>query len=74
MGRLRWEQCLFLFIGVVGAVAGEPPLETSLTEVSVPLYQEPLRPQFHFTARQWSVNKLNPVIRPEPPHGGEEGW
>ncbi|MEC9097423.1 MAG: hypothetical protein VX776_12360, partial [Planctomycetota bacterium] len=38
------------------------------------LYREELRPQFHFTARQWTLHKLNPVIRPEPPHGGEQGW
>lgn len=31
------------------------------------LYQEPLRPQFHVTARQWTVRKLNPGMR-------EEGW
>jgi fructan beta-fructosidase len=32
-----------------------------------PLYQESLRPQFHFTARQWTMTKLNPRER-------EEGW
>jgi sucrose-6-phosphate hydrolase SacC (GH32 family) len=32
-----------------------------------PLYQETLRPQFHFTARQWTVDRLNPGMR-------EEGW
>ena len=31
------------------------------------LYREHLRPQFHFTARQWTRHKLNPG-----PH--EEGW
>ena len=31
------------------------------------LYAESLRPQFHFTARQWTVHKLNPGMR-------EEGW
>jgi sucrose-6-phosphate hydrolase SacC (GH32 family) len=31
------------------------------------LYHETLRPQFHFTARQWTVNK------PQPGHR-EEGW
>ena len=31
------------------------------------LYHEPLRPQFHFTARQWTTHKLNPGQR-------EEGW
>lgn len=38
-----------------------------LPVVTGPLYQESLRPQFHVTARQWTVNKLNPARR-------EEGW
>jgi sucrose-6-phosphate hydrolase SacC (GH32 family) len=32
-----------------------------------PLYRESLRPQFHFTARQWTVDMLNPRER-------QEGW
>jgi fructan beta-fructosidase len=32
-----------------------------------PLYHESLRPQFHFTARQWTVDMLNP-------QQGDEGW
>ena len=32
-----------------------------------PLYHESLRPQFHFTARQWTMDRLNPGMR-------EEGW
>jgi sucrose-6-phosphate hydrolase SacC (GH32 family) len=32
-----------------------------------PLYHEALRPQFHFTARQWTVEKAAPQQR-------EEGW
>ncbi len=32
-----------------------------------PLYGESLRPQFHFTARQWTMDRLNPGMR-------EEGW
>lgn len=35
--------------------------------VTQPLYQETHRPQFHFSARQWTVQKLNPVAK-------EEGW
>ena len=35
--------------------------------VKTPLYQEALRPQFHFTARQWTVDKPNPQQT-------EEGW
>ena len=32
-----------------------------------PLYHESARPQIHFTARQWAMNRLNPDRR-------EEGW
>lgn len=32
-----------------------------------PLYKESLRPQFHFTARQWTMDHLNPGMR-------QEGW
>jgi fructan beta-fructosidase len=35
--------------------------------VAEPLYGETLRPQFHFTARQWTMDHLNPGMR-------EEGW
>ncbi len=38
-----------------------------LPVVTGPLYHESLRPQFHFTARQWTVDRLNPGMR-------EEGW
>ncbi|HEY4416766.1 MAG TPA: glycoside hydrolase family 32 protein [Verrucomicrobiae bacterium] len=38
-----------------------------LPEVTGPLYGESLRPQFHFTARQWTMNRLNPRER-------QEGW
>ena len=38
-----------------------------MTEPIAPLYEEALRPQFHFTARYWDDYKLNPG-----PH--EEGW
>jgi sucrose-6-phosphate hydrolase SacC (GH32 family) len=34
---------------------------------SLPLYSEPLRPQVHFTARQWTTDRLNPRER-------QEGW
>lgn len=37
------------------------PVETG------PLYREPLRPQFHFTARQWVMTRLNPGMQ-------QEGW
>jgi fructan beta-fructosidase len=38
-----------------------------LPVVTAPLYQESLRPQFHFTARQWTMDRLNPGPK-------EEGW
>lgn len=46
--------------------------EVSLTDTPVsapalPLYAEPLRPAYHFTARQWTMNRLDPVER-------QEGW
>ncbi|WP_193212593.1 glycoside hydrolase family 32 protein [Luteolibacter marinus] len=42
----------------------EPPVPPVVT---FPLYQEPLRPQFHFTARQWTMDRLNPGMR-------QDGW
>jgi sucrose-6-phosphate hydrolase SacC (GH32 family) len=38
-----------------------------LPVVTQPLYQETHRPQFHFTARQWTMDRLNPGMR-------QEGW
>jgi sucrose-6-phosphate hydrolase SacC (GH32 family) len=38
-----------------------------LPVVNQPLYQETHRPRFHFTARQWTVDRLNPGMR-------QEGW
>jgi fructan beta-fructosidase len=38
-----------------------------LPVVTGPLYQESLRPQVHFTAREWTMDRLNP-------QQGEEGW
>ena len=48
--------------------------ETKKPKPGTPLYGERLRPQFHFTARQWTVTKLNPAIKGPDTHGGEEGW
>jgi sucrose-6-phosphate hydrolase SacC (GH32 family) len=42
---------------------GEPPVLPAPAD----LYREKYRPQFHFTARQWTLRKLNPRAR-------EEGW
>ena len=41
--------------------------ETRLLPAPADLYQEKYRPQFHFTARQWTAHSLNPGQR-------EEGW
>ena len=45
------------------AYSKEPPVLPPPAD----LYQEKHRPQFHVTARQWTVRKLNPGMR-------EEGW
>ncbi len=42
-------------------------LETHMLPIPTDLYSEKYRPQFHFTARQWTVHQLNPGMR-------EEGW
>jgi sucrose-6-phosphate hydrolase SacC (GH32 family) len=38
-----------------------------LPVATVTLYRESLRPQFHFTARQWTLDRLNPGMQ-------QEGW
>ena len=65
---------LFLFAGYPDAVCGDSPTDSKDSTATASLYQERLRPQFHFTARQWTISKLNPAIINNPPHGGEEGW
>ena len=52
-------------INVTGLVQTDSPEQPPIA--TGPLYQEALRPQFHFTARQWTMNRLNPGQR-------EEGW
>jgi fructan beta-fructosidase len=41
--------------------------EPQLLPPAADLYQEKYRPQFHVTARQWTLRKLNPGMK-------EEGW
>ena len=53
------------YISVAHIVQTDHP--ESVPMLKAPLYQEALRPQFHFTARQWTVDKPNPQQR-------EEGW
>jgi fructan beta-fructosidase len=40
---------------------------TRLPVATEPLYRETHRPQFHFTARQWTMDRLHPGMR-------QEGW
>ena len=41
--------------------------ETPVNAPALALYAEPLRPAYHFTARQWTMNRPDPVER-------QEGW
>ncbi|MGN6030551.1 MAG: glycoside hydrolase family 32 protein, partial [Thermomicrobiales bacterium] len=41
--------------------------DTPITAPAWPLYSEPLRPAYHFTARQWTMDRPDPVER-------QEGW
>ena len=52
-------------INVASLVQTDQP--ERLPETVEPLYHEALRPQFHFTARQWTMNRLNPGMQ-------QEGW
>ncbi len=52
-------------INVARIVQTDKPEQLPLA--TEPLYRESLRPQFHFTARQWTMNRLNPRER-------QEGW
>ena len=53
------------FVSVAHIIQTDHP--EYMPPVKVPLYQESLRPQFHFTGRQWTVDKINPQQK-------EEGW
>jgi sucrose-6-phosphate hydrolase SacC (GH32 family) len=52
-------------VNVARIVQTDSPEQRPVT--TQPLYQETLRPQFHFTARQWTMDRLNPGQR-------QEGW
>lgn len=52
-------------ISVEGIVQTDRPERRPVTKW--PQYQEPLRPQFHFTARQWTMDRLEPREH-------QEGW
>jgi fructan beta-fructosidase len=70
-GRSVQLQLVDNAIGGCGHINVAHIIQTDHPEVvpmlKMPLYQEALRPQFHFTARQWTVDKPNPQQK-------EEGW
>ncbi|SPE59654.1 Beta-fructosidase, levanase/invertase (fragment) [Verrucomicrobia bacterium] len=59
--------CLGLQLNCCGGNSPSGLLGGTNSEAPGPLYREALRPQFHFTARQWTVHQLNP-------HERQEGW
>lgn len=71
MGKSAQVQILDVATGDWGHIDVDHIIQTNTPEVAPlntgTLYQESLRPQFHFTARQWTVTHLNPGMR-------EEGW
>jgi fructan beta-fructosidase len=52
-------------VSVAHIIATDHPEKLPVT--TQPLYHETLRPQFHFTARQFTMDRLNPVEH-------QEGW
>jgi sucrose-6-phosphate hydrolase SacC (GH32 family) len=61
---------LVLTVFATGAVAAQELSRSGQAALLPPRpdhYGEKLRPQFHFTARQWTYHELNPGMR-------EEGW
>lgn len=60
---------LLLLVAVSGTGEAQEarPEQAPLLPPRTDLYREKFRPQFHFTARQWTYRKLNPGMR-------EEGW
>ena len=71
MGRAARLQLVDMASGDWGHINVADLVQTARPErlpVAVgPLYREALRPQFHFTARQWTVDRLNPGMQ-------QEGW
>lgn len=70
-GRRARVQVVDAASGDWGHINVDRLIQTDVPEhlpiVTGPLYQETLRPQFHFTARQWTMNRLNPGMQ-------QEGW
>mgnify|MGYP001056582960 CR=1 FL=1 len=75
VGRFRGRTAMVRIVdrasGEWGHVNVDHVVQTDAPErlpvVTQPLYRETHRPRFHFTARQWTVDRLNPQRR-------EEGW
>lgn len=71
LGRTATIQIVDAAKGDWGHINVERIIQTDepeqLPEPQSPLYQEPWRPQFHFTARQWTMDRLNPGPK-------QEGW
>ncbi|HWD80854.1 MAG TPA: glycoside hydrolase family 32 protein [Kribbella sp.] len=61
------QEALLEIAGTVHVSDLELSSTPAVPAVQAPLYREALRPQLHFTARQWAMHRLNPVER-------EEGW
>lgn len=71
VGKVAKIEIIDQAAGGWGHINVESVLQTDNPEV-MPLekgilYHEKLRPQFHFTARQWTMDRLNPGMR-------QEGW
>jgi len=70
-GQMAQVRLVDLVTGDWGHIDADQIIQTDkpqcLPVVTEPLYQETLRPQFHFTARQWTMDRLNPGMQ-------QEGW
>src|ERR1039458_9428921 len=71
LGQKAQVQIIDAASGDWGHINADHIIQTDKPErlpgVTGPLYRESLRPQFHFTARQWGMDRLNPGPN-------QEGW